>query len=69
MSWKYRVGKQTSEGITVFGIIEQFRIEGKNLYTNDFMTPISDSKKDLIECLEMMLKDAKSQSIHTMEAK
>ncbi len=66
MGWYYRVCKkyQQFRGSTVpFYCIVEYYPKGGNirtpLWSSKPETPISDSKKELIKMLELMLKDAK----------
>lgn len=59
MSWHYRVRKRILNGEPWYDIVE-YIIHGKSRgWTQNGMTPGGESRKIVIKCLEMMLKDAK----------
>lgn len=52
-----------------YGIVECFYNENKEIQftTENFMQPYGETKEELIECLELMLSDAKKKEVLDLE--
>lgn len=61
MKWRYQIMKHKGKNCDDWYQIHEVYVEGKKLsWTQDGIVPHGDNKEDLIEMLEMMLKDAKA---------
>lgn len=61
MKWWYRPCKKfTSKGTPYFCVVEYYKSRKERLWSKEPITPMAESKKELIEILEMMLKDIKN---------
>ncbi len=63
MTWHYKPFKVITKHCTYYCVKEYYigcGDDGKEkLWTQDPIAPMGDTKKELIECLELMLKDIK----------
>lgn len=61
MSWNYRIRKQTIKGRTYYGLVEAFYNSRGQVCatTKDAILDAYDSPRELIEDLDLMLRDAK----------
>lgn len=57
MSWHYQVRKRVIKGQVIFDIVEVYT--DRLGWTRDSIAPYGESKAEVIQVLEMMLKDAK----------
>ena len=75
MVWNYRIGKRVVKGVIdlsemyyendEFGIYEVYYDEDGNIMftTENPVEPYGETQEELIECLEMMLSDAKKHEV------
>lgn len=61
MSWHYRIRKRTDKGQVWYDIVEYYT--NPSGWTRDSMAPGGETQDVVIECLEMMLIDAKKYDI------
>jgi len=62
MTWHYQITKRIESDEAVFAIREVYMdvpVAGARLWTENAITPMGDSRAEIITCLEMMLADAK----------
>jgi hypothetical protein len=61
MGWHYRIRKRTDKGQDWYDIVEYY--ERPKGWTKDSIAPGGETQEGVIECLEMMLADAKKYDI------
>lgn len=61
MNWHYQVRKKVIEDETVFDLVEVYK--NPRVWTEKGMKPIGNTKKEVIQILEMMLDDAKKYPV------
>jgi len=61
MSWHYQIRKQENKGKIWYDIVEYY--ENPKGWTVDGMAPCGETPEGVIECLEMMLADAKKYPV------
>ena len=60
MTWRYQATHRTLAGDSIFEVREVFwdtPLADGLMWTEDARAPYGDTKAELIECLQMMLKD------------
>tara|TARA_Y100000310_G_scaffold155934_1_gene155378 strand:+ start:2364 stop:2576 length:213 start_codon:yes stop_codon:yes gene_type:complete len=65
MTWNYRIRKRIIKGKSWYDIVEFYNHGTKRSWTESGMKPEGETKKDVIWCLVMMLKDAKKYNAFT----
>lgn len=64
MSWNYRIMKHSHKSGDYYAIHECFMDNGVvTSWTEDEIAPLGETVEELIETLEMMLKDAKKNEV------
>jgi len=60
VTWHYQATHRTDHGEDVYEVREiypKWGEDGETLWTQDAMAPYGETKAELAECLQMMLKD------------
>jgi hypothetical protein len=60
MSWYYQVRKRIVDGSPIYDIVERY---GRDMWTAQSMSPLGETKAEVIRDLERMLADAKKNPI------